>query len=477
MNDASTVREIPLSEREIEILRLLATGITNQQLAAQLDIAPNTVKVHLRNIYAKIGVNSRTEASMYAARMGLIAIESPRPQPPAPVQEQVTLPAPEPAPEPVAPPVPTEPAEQPAVALMPAPVASSPIAAEPVTPVVVVESPGRRLPAWVFALAAVAVLAVLGLIVLLVRPMLIPGTPTSAATAESQASWQPKANPTVPRSGFAFVPLNNRLYAIGGRSAQGPAAATERYSLEGDVWTRLRDKPTPVTDVQGVALGGTIYVPGGALADGQPTDVFEMYNPDRDIWEPRARLPAPRSAYGLAVIEGAIYLFGGWDGTAFTSTVWAYDAAGDRWQERTPMPDARGGVAVSVIGSRAFVAGGRDATGPVALFAAYDPTRDRQGGQPWQVLPPLPQPIAEPSGAAVLSQVYVFAPDGTLSTFNVASESWTSGATPVTPAEHLAVTLLNTDLHIIGTSGTTQPTGYHAQSQVITQIYTPYITK
>src|SRR6185436_10409644 len=69
-NDSSQI-----SEREREILCLVAMGATNQQIAHQLHISINTVKVHLRNIFEKIGVASRTEATVYAIRQGLVQLD------------------------------------------------------------------------------------------------------------------------------------------------------------------------------------------------------------------------------------------------------------------------------------------------------------------------------------------------------------------------------------------------------------------
>jgi len=65
-----------LTEREVEVLRLVARGATNKQIAEQLFITENTVKVHLRNILEKLHLKNRAQAAAYAVRTGLVAPES-----------------------------------------------------------------------------------------------------------------------------------------------------------------------------------------------------------------------------------------------------------------------------------------------------------------------------------------------------------------------------------------------------------------
>jgi DNA-binding NarL/FixJ family response regulator len=65
-----------LTERETDVLRLLAQGQSNKEIAQTLIIGEKTVKTHVSNILAKLGVPSRTQAALYAVRIGLVAMDA-----------------------------------------------------------------------------------------------------------------------------------------------------------------------------------------------------------------------------------------------------------------------------------------------------------------------------------------------------------------------------------------------------------------
>jgi HD-GYP domain-containing protein (c-di-GMP phosphodiesterase class II) len=69
-----TVRPAGLTPREVEILRLVARGLLNKEIASRLQITPKTVGNHIEHIYAKIGVSSRAAAGLFATEHGLLAI-------------------------------------------------------------------------------------------------------------------------------------------------------------------------------------------------------------------------------------------------------------------------------------------------------------------------------------------------------------------------------------------------------------------
>ncbi len=68
---AASETNADLTSRELDVLRLLARGWDNQRIAGELQISEHTVRFHLRNIREKIGVQTRTEAAVWAVRSGL----------------------------------------------------------------------------------------------------------------------------------------------------------------------------------------------------------------------------------------------------------------------------------------------------------------------------------------------------------------------------------------------------------------------
>ena len=62
----------PLSERELEVLQLIAEGLTNLEVADRLYLSLNTIKAHTRNIYGKLDAHSRTQAVARARALGVL---------------------------------------------------------------------------------------------------------------------------------------------------------------------------------------------------------------------------------------------------------------------------------------------------------------------------------------------------------------------------------------------------------------------
>lgn len=66
------VTAVDLTPREMEVIQLLAEGLSNKEMAQLLSVSPRTINFHLDNIYSKLGVSSRTEAAVYALRQGWV---------------------------------------------------------------------------------------------------------------------------------------------------------------------------------------------------------------------------------------------------------------------------------------------------------------------------------------------------------------------------------------------------------------------
>jgi two-component system NarL family response regulator len=72
--DRGPVSTLRLTERELEVLRLVAQGLNNKDIAKRLFISENTVKNHVRNLLEKLQLHSRMEAVLYAVREKLVEL-------------------------------------------------------------------------------------------------------------------------------------------------------------------------------------------------------------------------------------------------------------------------------------------------------------------------------------------------------------------------------------------------------------------
>ncbi|WP_322490299.1 LuxR C-terminal-related transcriptional regulator [Chloroflexus sp.] len=466
--------ESPISEREREILRLVATGATNQQIAIALNISVNTVKVHLRNIFAKIGVESRTEATVYAIRTGIVtvseaglaptdeAVSSLEPAPfitPQPEdRDQIPDPTSEPAPEaPVITPATLAESAPPASLPPQAPVPPLPSAGQDVPAMITVQTPASRyttriLP-WLIGLATVLVI-IITLFVANARPI-SNISPTANSTISSllnpEQRWFIRQPLSDPRDDFALTgyDLERRLYVIGGQRDGSTVATVDRYDPETNRWVTLTDKPTAVSHARAITLRGLIFVPGGEDSAGAVIDRLEIYDPREQRWYTGAALPAPRSRYTLAAWEGQLYLIGGWDGTSIRNEVFIYDPILDRWETGPALPQPRRNAGTAIASGRLYIIGGEGVNGPLRESARLEPSTDPN--RRWIAIAPLPQPITRPATIALSSTLLVF--DGERReglTYDIAADAWSR--TPLPPEAQVfpEAVLLDASIYFVG---------------------------
>lgn len=361
--------ENPLSEREMEVARLLATGLSNAEIARQLIISPHTVKVHLRNIFEKLQVNSRTEASMALVQRGWLVI--PGVEVPSPSPEPV--PSPDPEPEPLA------------------------------------DLPAQVMP-WqrIYLLAALLIC-----LLVLIAPNLrghSAASPELLSDAERPIlgkplpqiypRWSLRTPMKVARSRLALARLEDHLYVIGGQSVNGQILAdVDTYDLRVNQWEARQPLPIPLANLAATELGGLIYVAGGnnfgpsVASTATISDTFLVYNPNIDQWQSLGALPHPLAGMQLTADQDALYLVGGWDGQAMRDEVWRFIPAKTQsnerstWELLTHLDKPRAFLGAAVVGEDLYVVGGYDGQQELDQGAVYS----LKSGA-WRPLPPLANP-------------------------------------------------------------------------------------
>ena len=414
----------PLSERELDVLRAVTEGATNKEVAHILTISQNTVKVHLRNVYTKLGVSTRTEAVTAAIQQGL-----------------VTLPG-------------TEPVEGVGPAADGAGTKNETVSVETAVP------PSRRfsLNRTEIALGLVIVVVVVLIGLFGWQRLSAPDIVTPEPFVEEpigETRWLYNRAMPEGKAGLAVAAVGLDVYEIGGETDAGVTNSVATYNTTDHVWTEKAAKPTAVSDTTAAVLFGEIYVPGGRLADGSVTAVVEAYSPANNAWRPVAALPQPIVG-GLALSDGSfLYLFGGWDGTQYLDTAYVYDPAADRWRPLESMTQPRAFAAGEYVTGQLYVVGGTDGS-ELAVCEFYDPI-----AQTWSDCPDMLLARAGAGAATLLNKLYILGGglDGSdqvtySEVYDPVSQTWQVVNTPILAGAdswtNLGVTSVETRIYALG---------------------------
>lgn len=332
--------ENPLSARETEILALIAEGKTNKDIATELFISVNTVKVHVSNIFQKINVSSRTEATLYAIENGIVDL-------PGNTSAETST---ELDPEDTA-----QPKEH-----------------------------KHKIFLWVsigilIVISALLLGQALGLYTIFAGKK--PPTPSAISTSRVE-TLEPLPEP---RTGSASVVTDKTLYVFSGESSGKLTGESIKFDLQEQSWYPIAEKPTPVKGASAVLLRGSIYIPGGLTEEGTNTNVLEVYDPVQDEWSLKEALPVGLSDYAITVHEGQIFVLGGWDGISYLNTTYRYDPSTDKWYEESPMNFPRSHASAGILSGEICVIGGSNADGHVNEVECFDPVNN-QTTNSWDVM-------------------------------------------------------------------------------------------
>ncbi|HET9452908.1 MAG TPA: kelch repeat-containing protein [Gemmatimonadaceae bacterium] len=289
-------------------------------------------------------------------------------------------------------------------------------------------------------------------------------------TGHAVATWQTLAPRTSPSAyGFAHA-FNGMVLSIGGYHGHlgNEQPAFLGYMPGSDSWGGFPNSPAPRTSWAVAVANGKMYLFGG-WDGGSESNFIEVYDLDTQVWTLICCVPRNHLLGAAGEIGGRIYLAGGggnYSGLKAETDI--FDPLTNTWTVGANIPTMRGAVAGAALGGKLYVAGGllNDGT-RVAALEAYDPVTNS-----WSTRAPMPTARAAATALAVNGKLWVVGgstnnPDYAASLTNVveiydpATDTWTTGIPMPTPRQAPQLALLGSTVHAIAGHGPTSGLTVH----------------
>ncbi|XP_039288119.1 LOW QUALITY PROTEIN: kelch-like protein 5 [Nilaparvata lugens] len=163
------------------------------------------------------------------------------------------------------------------------------------------------------------------------------------------------------------------IYAVGGMDAnKAGATSIEQYDCWSNRWSHVANLPGRRLQFGVAVVEGKLFVVGGR--DGLKTlNSVECFDAQTHTWAPSPPMATHRHGLGVGVLGGPLYAVGGHDGWSYLSTVERWDPQVRQWSFVASMSTARSTVGVAVLNNRLYAVGGRDGSSCLRTVECYDP--------------------------------------------------------------------------------------------------------
>ncbi|XP_054271966.1 kelch-like protein 5 [Macrosteles quadrilineatus] len=167
------------------------------------------------------------------------------------------------------------------------------------------------------------------------------------------------------------------LFAVGGMDAnKSGATSIEQYDLRADKWSHVAHMSGRRLQFGVAVVEGKLYIVGGR--DGLKTlNSVECFDIKTKTWSNLPPMSTHRHGLGVGVLEGPLYAVGGHDGWSYLNTVERWDPHTRQWSYVAPMSTQRSTVGVAVLNGKLYAVGGRDGSSCLRSVECYDPHTNR----------------------------------------------------------------------------------------------------